>query len=111
MSGKGYVTTARGELLDFDSLVMKSKQKPGTDVKASVKKRNVPTGPTNKVRGHKLTAGAAQPETKTDETEVETNATTDEKSLADYTSVKVRTKKNKKEGNDAVEEILSDLNK
>jgi len=62
MSGKGWVTTARGDGLNIDDLIAKSKRPIGTkEAKSTIKKRKVPGGskPLN-VRGFQPAQGEAK---------------------------------------------------
>ncbi len=58
---RGYVTTARGEQLNLDQLIIDSKRPPGLKEQATeVKKRKIPKRKPLNVRGFKPAAGEAK---------------------------------------------------
>lgn len=123
MSGKGWVTTARGDGLNIDDLIAKSKRPIGVkEENSTIKKRKIPGGnkPLN-VRGFQPAQGEAKPQ------EVESVASIKEKpapkaafndgkeanSQADLTGIKVKkrasTKKSTGTAEEAASEALGDI--
>ncbi len=124
MSGKGWVTTARGEALDIDDLIAKSKRPVGTkEAKAEIKKRKIPGSKTPiNIRGFQPAQGKAHtPVLETTEVKKEIpvaplssyNDGKKANSTADLTGIKVRkratTKKPKGSAADASNALLDDI--
>lgn len=124
MSGKGWVTTARGEGLNIDDLIAKSKRPIGvTEEKSTIKKPNAPSKrkPVN-VRGFRPAHGEAQPRNATataEETPARKAASSGGKtavSQADLTGIKVKKRASTKkptgtaeDASDALGDIITGL--
>lgn len=125
MSGSGWVTTARGEALNFDDLIAKSKRPIGTrEEKTEIKKRKIPGSKTPlNIRGFQPAQGEATPpvvEVKVDQPKeipaVPLSAYNDGKkaeSVSDITGIKVRkraaTKKPKETVSESSNSVLNDI--
>lgn len=128
MSGPGYVTTARGEILNMDQLIREQTKRPLTkaerdSLKSEIKPTKRPRTPIN-VRGHMPLSGAekapqvqpaaakAVPEHPTMSS---SGSSETDKTLADFTSIKVdkpmRLKEKPESAGQASQEILSDIMK
>ncbi len=117
MAGKGWVSTARGDSLNLDDLIAKSKRPIGTqEEKSTIKKQKVPgtRRPIN-VRGFRPAHGEAKPklaETVTEEKKrVPKAASTGGKkatSQADFTSIKVKKRASTKKPTGTVAAATSD---
>lgn len=124
MSGKGWVTTARGDGLNIDDLIAKSRRPIGTkEEKSTIKKRKVPGGrkPLN-VRGFQPAQGEAKPQEASTPAVVTKAAPApaaafndgkEASSQSDLTGIKVKkrasTKKPTGTAEDASNAVLSDI--
>jgi len=122
MSGKGWVTTARGEGLNIDDLIAKSKRPIGVmEEKSTVKKQKVPGKTPINVRGFQPAQGEAKPQEAAQAPAVEAapapkaafNDGNDASSQADLTGIKVKkrvsTKKPTGTAVDAASSTLGDI--
>lgn len=119
MSGKGWVTTARGDGLNIDDLIAKSKRPIGTkEEKSTIKKRKVPGGrkPLN-VRGFQPAQGEAKTPVREDTTEAPApqeapvaafNDGKKASSEADITGIKVKKRATTRKPNVPAEEAASE---
>lgn len=115
MSGKGWVTTARGDGLNIDDLIAKSKRPIGvTEEKSTVKKQKVPGKTPINVRGFQPAQGEAKPQEVEKAAPVEAArkaASTDSKeanSQADLTGIKVKKRASTKKPTGTAEEAASE---
>ena len=118
MSGKGWVTTARGEGLNIDDLIAKSKRPIGTkEAKSEIKKRKVPGRKPLNVRGFQPAQGEAKPHgeptpaAETPETPAPVAAFNDGEeaaSTADITGIKVKKRASTKKPNVPAEEAAGE---
>ncbi len=123
MSGKGWVTTARGESLDIDNLIAKSKRPIGTkEEKTEIKKRKIPGSKTPiNIRGFQPAQGNSSPpvvetvaQKEIKDTPISSyNDGKKAKSASDLTGIKVRkrstTKKPTGTAADASNAVLDDI--
>jgi len=117
MSGKGWVTTARGEGLNIDDLIAKSKRPIGVkEEKSTVKKQKVPGKTPINVRGFQPAQGESKPHEASKAPAVETtpvakaafNDGKDASSQADLTGIKVKKRVSTRKPTGTAEEAASD---
>lgn len=117
MSGRGWVTTARGDGLNIDDLIAKSKRPIGTtEEKSTIKKQKVPGKTPINVRGFQPAQGEAKPQEVTEAapakaTPAHKAAFKDGKeasSQADLTGIKVKKRASTKKPTGTAEEAASD---
>ena len=117
MSGKGWVTTARGDGLNIDDLNAKSKRPIGVkEEKSTVKKQKVPGKTPINIRGFQPAQGEAKPHeavkvAAVEEAPVAKSAFNDGKdasSQADLTGIKVKKRVSTRKPTGTAEEAASD---